>query len=80
MIPVTPKPIVGGVPLTLAKDQPQYRPLPAIWMDPYILTTWHLTLWERLRILLTGKVYLSTMTFGSPLQPIRLSTKSFIKE
>ena len=69
-------PVVDGLEqfeTVYAKDQPQYIPLPANVCAPYVETLWHLTLLERLTILLTGRVHLTIKTFGQPLQPLRLA-------
>lgn len=53
----------------LAKDQPEYLPLPVLQIDNYTISRWKLTFWERLVILFTGNLYLQQMNFGQPLQP-----------
>ena len=60
----------------IAKKQPQYIPLPAIIAEPYVFTRWRLSWRERLRILFSGNLWLILMTFGKPLQPVRLETQS----
>lgn len=72
-------PIVPGRQLAetvFAKDQPEYQPLP-VWRDTdgTVLSRWHCTWKERLRILLTGDVYLWQLTFGKPLQPVKLEVE-----
>jgi hypothetical protein len=58
-----------------AKDQPQYIPLPAhVSADEQEVTAcWGMTWRERLRALLTGRVYVTILTFGGPLAPSRVS-------
>ena len=73
MKPITPAPRPNFKAVVIAKDQPQYIPLPANVCAPYVETLWHLTLLERLTILLTGRVHLTIKTFGQPLQPLRLA-------
>lgn len=68
-----PKPRQGFSEVTFAKDQPEYLPLPANVMYPYVETEWKLTLAERIKVLLGGSVHLTVMTFGQPLQPLRMS-------
>lgn len=65
-----------------AKDQPPYLPLPAYVDENKVITScWKCSIADRLRILLTGKVYHSQLTFGDKLQPIRiLSYKYWLKE
>ena len=57
--------------LVIAKDQPQYIPLPALPVGDGILTRWRLSWRERWRILRRGDLYLEVLTFGRPLQPLR---------
>lgn len=77
-IPVIPD---GRCPdVIIAKDQPEYLPLPAIVLeDGTVITRWHFSLWERLRLLLFGDLWLSVLTFNHPLQPVRLETKCPIR-
>lgn len=59
--------------VVIAKDQPEYLPLPAFQFanDPTGRTVccWQLTWRERLRLLLTGRLWHQIMTFRQPLQP-----------
>lgn len=63
--------------VTLAKDQPEYQPLPVhITNDaPYYTTTscWQLSWKERFKAFWTGRVWLQQLTFAKPLQPQRPS-------
>jgi len=63
--------------VVFAEDQPEYLPLPA-WRGPPpdgpVVSCWKLSWRERLEVLVGGKVWLKLLTFGSPLQPSRLST------
>lgn len=64
--------------VVVAKDQPQYRPLPAHIADDRegtLTCCWHLSWWERLTVLLTGRVWHQVWTFRAPLQPQLLLTK-----
>lgn len=55
-------------------DQPQYNPLPSIkQVDGVVITRWAMSWRERLRVLLSGSVYLEVSTFNQPLQPLRMS-------
>lgn len=68
----------------IAKDQPQYLPLPA-FVDKnteqgIVVSCWKLTWKERIKCLLFGKIYLQILTFNHPLQPQLPSVDSpFIK-
>jgi hypothetical protein len=60
-----------------AKDQPEYMPLPAFRDDAPtgdIISCWKLSPLERMRILLTGKMWVSLRMFGQPLTPSYFST------
>lgn len=65
--------------VVIAKDQPEYLPLPAHRFagDPQgrIACCWRMTWRERLRVLWTGLVWHEVLTFGGALQPQRLSTE-----
>jgi len=55
-----------------AKDQPQYRTLPALKLDTpegQVITCWKMSFRERLKVMFSGKVWLSLMTFNKPLTP-----------
>lgn len=55
---------------TLAKDQPEYLPLPVkVTDDGIVISCWELSFKEKLKILFTGKLWVSIYTFGSRLQP-----------
>lgn len=71
MKPISPV-VKGFDEVVFAKGQPEYLPLPAIrCADPQVtvISKWKLTLWERLKIVFTGRLFLMQLTFGSPLQP-----------
>lgn len=60
--------------LVIAKDQPEYLPLPAHReSDGKVTFCWQLTWKERLRILLSGKLWHQVLTFNGPLQPQKLT-------
>lgn len=52
-----------------AKDQPPYLPLPAYSDEKETISLWQLSWLERIRVLLTGKIWLRQMNLGKPLQP-----------
>lgn len=55
-----------------AKDQPQYQPLPVLYLeenDGEAIACWGMSWKERIKCLFTGKVWVSLMTFGKPLTP-----------
>ncbi|MGE5317665.1 MAG: class I SAM-dependent methyltransferase [Chloroflexota bacterium] len=57
-----------------AKNQPEYQPLPAFYdkdkREGTLISCWELTEEEKLKLLKTGKIYISMMTFGHTMQPI----------
>jgi hypothetical protein len=60
----------------IAKDQPEYIPLPAhvdAGRNGTVTSCWAFTWRERIRILFGAPVYWRQLTFRSPLQPIRPS-------
>lgn len=63
--------------VTYAKDQPPYLPLPTIRLlddGGLTISRWRLTWMERLRVLFTGDLFISQLTFNQPLQPIKPTT------
>lgn len=55
-----------------AKDQPEYQPLPALKIEGpegHVVSCWKMTFLERLKVLFTGRVWLSLMSFNKPLTP-----------
>ena len=57
-----------------AKDQPPYLPLPAYTDERETISLWGLSWSERLRVLVTGRLWLRQMNFGAPLQPQKPTT------
>jgi hypothetical protein len=56
--------------IVFAEDQPQYLPLPAYrTRDGEVTTCWKLTWWDRLCLLVTGRLWLRQLTFNESLQP-----------
>lgn len=72
-----------GVNIVYGANQPEYKPLPAERRVPQktdrffgeILTCWELTPEEIKRVQETGKIWLSVLTFGQPLQPVLMSAE-----
>lgn len=61
--------------VTFAADQPEYRNLPAFKENnqPFtVVSCWELSPEELEEVKRTGKVWVSTLTFGNPLQPLRV--------
>lgn len=77
MIPIEPDEVPNGWDkVVYAKNQPEYLPLPVI-KDPdgLVISRWKLSFRERIRIFLSGNLWLHLSTFNHPLQPIYLDTK-----
>jgi len=55
-----------------ARDQEEYLNLPAHLSpdkDGEVISCWRLTFWERVRVLLTGRLWLRQLTFHRRIQP-----------
>lgn len=64
--------------VVFAKDQPEYQPLPAFRNSGgmgEVISCWQLTPRERLRMLFTGKLWVSLAMFGKPLTPSFFTTR-----
>jgi len=69
----------------IGEKQPEYEPLPALIKDyevegqvlerAQVVTCWDLTDEEIADIVKNKKIWLSTLTFGYPFQPVCLTTK-----
>jgi len=63
---------------TYAENQPEYLPLPVFKADTpqgECVSCWKLSFRERIRILFTGKLWVSLLTFNKPLTPSYFTTK-----
>ena len=59
-----------------AKDQAEYQPLPALRITSLkgeVISCWGLSFKERIKVLFTGKIWMSLMSFNKPLTPSYLS-------
>ena len=66
-----------------AENQPQYNPLPCLkskTSNAVVTTRWHAGFWDRLRILLTGDVWLQVWSFDHPDHPRPLSPVKLMAE
>lgn len=71
MDPIQPTPRAGYLPITWAKDQPEYRPLPSLVnKEGRVLTEWVLTDAERAAVALGANLTLTQLTYGTALQPL----------
>jgi len=65
-----------GSNVVFAKDQPEYLPLPAyIDEEGAVTSCWQPSFKEKIRLLFGYKLYLTVLTFQSPLQPQLLEVK-----
>lgn len=64
----------------IAKNQPEYLDLPVHMKDGVATSCWKLSIIDKIRIIFTGKVYLSIWTFDNPLQPQLMSIDNLTKE
>ena len=67
-----------GANVVYAANQPEYKPLPAEYCGGkygQINTLWELSPEELKQVQETGKIWLSVLTFGQPLQPVLLATE-----
>jgi hypothetical protein len=76
MEPVSPV-MPGSEPIevVLGKDQPQYIPLPAVYLDTNarpMITRWRLTEEERDAIANGADIVMQQLTFRNPYQPVNL--------
>ena len=63
---------------TYAEDQPEYYPLPVHKVDEpegRVIFCMKMNWIERIRVLITGKIWCSLMTFNKPLTPSHFTTK-----
>lgn len=72
-----------GTNFIFAKDQPEYFSLP-VWRKPnsskgVVVSCWKAGLIERFKILFSGKLYLSLLSFNKPLTPNRIYAENPIK-
>lgn len=74
MNPIEPEIIYGKL-IILAKDQPEYNQLPIRLeegFEGYMLSKWQFSVEERQAIADGASLYLRTMTFNQPFQPVNL--------
>lgn len=60
------------------KGQEQYKELPGFRnKSDYaeFVSCWKIPFWQRFRVLITGKMWLTQCTFNKPLTPVNMSTE-----
>jgi len=58
--------------VVIAKNQPEYLPMPAHVsndVEGRVTFCWEMTLKERIKLIVTGKLWHQVLTFNQPLQP-----------
>ncbi len=56
-----------------AKGQPEYLDLPVHKAEDGLVTTcWELSFIDKIKVVLTGKIFLQVLTFNRPLQPLKM--------
>ncbi len=61
--------------VVIARDQPQYNPMPAhVDIAGVVTCQWKLSWRERAKVLFSGRIWHQIHTFGSAIQPQRLDT------
>ena len=71
----------SGQNTVIAKEQPEYLGLPAhLTEDGLVISCWRLSIWERLKVLWNGHIWLEVLTFNNPLQPLFMSVDGPFRE
>jgi hypothetical protein len=69
--------------VTYAENQKPYLPLPALKdVTGQVISCWKMNIWERIRSLFVGKIWIAVQTFNMPLQPqfVTVCKKDLIPE
>jgi hypothetical protein len=65
--------------ITFANKQTSHIAIPAFKhpFDPRgeVVSCWKMNLWERIKVLFTGRIWVSLLSFNQPLTPSFLTTK-----
>lgn len=73
--------IIPGVnfsPVMVAKDQPEYQTLPCAFVEGAEgrrVSRWKLTWRERIRVLFSGSLWLTLLSFNGPVTPCMIDTE-----
>lgn len=63
--------------IEIGLKQNQYITLPALKIngaEGHLITKWKLTIPQRLKVLITGTIWMNSMTYNKPFTPMKLST------
>ena len=68
--------------IVFAENQPEYQQMPAlIFKDKgEVVSCWKLSIAEKFKILFTGRIWISVLTFNRPLQPLLVMVSKPFKE
>ncbi len=55
--------------IEMGKTQDEYISLPAWFDHEQVISCWHMSFRERLKVLFTGRVWVRVLNFGQNLQP-----------
>ena len=72
MRPVTPKPVKGLHSATLGENNPDLQSLPCLTDGNQYATVWALSFWERVQVLLQGRIVFRQLTFREPMKPFSI--------
>ena len=62
-----------GCNATYAENQPEYLNLPVHKAEDGLITTcWELSFIDKVKVVLTDKIFLQVLTFNKPLQPLKM--------
>lgn len=62
--------------VVFAENQKEYKPIPALRIagpGGHVISCWRLSLWERIKVLFLGRVWMDLMSYNQPLTPSHLS-------
>ncbi len=60
-----------------AENQPEYLQLPVLKLDTKegeVISCWKMSLYERIKCAITGRVWVSMMSFNRPINPIFITS------
>lgn len=66
-----------GADVVVAKDQPPYKPLPVQWVGGdmgVMLMCWEMSEEELAEVIRTRRIWITSLTFSQPIQPLCVST------
>lgn len=66
--------VKGFTNVTLAKDQPEYLPLPVATDGNIFISKWKLSKDELEEVMITREIYIKLLTFGRGFPPIKVET------